>query len=126
MILHWKLLHMYNLHKFSQLMDLIILCFSEHSYTRKPSSVSPDVVSGEHICSKSIYMELKLQKAEETIAKLKKKVVERTSQVNRLQAALKRATLSKMHLKDVLQEIKTKNMISDEGYDILQVNIFTL
>lgn len=97
---------------------------SDHSYPSKGNS--PQVISDDHICYKSIYMELKLQKAEQTIEKLKKRCAEKSSEINRLRTALKRVALSKTNLKELLQQLKEKKFISDEGHNVLQVNLFSL
>lgn len=98
--------------------------FSDHTYPSKGDS--PKVISEDHICSKSIYMEMKLQKAEKIIENLKKRCTEKSSEINRLRSALKRVTLSKTNLKELLQQLKDRNFISDDGHNVLQVNIFSL
>lgn len=98
----------------------------DHNYQVDPVKDSPEVISHQHICSQSIYLDLKIRKANETIKKLQNKVQEKTTTIGRLRSALKRVTLSKSNLKEVLDEIKEKKMISEEGFKSLQVNIFTL
>lgn len=71
-------------------------------------------------------MELKLQKYEQIIQKLKDRCTEKTSEINRLRAALKRIALSKTNMKELLQQLKDKKFITDEGHSVLQVNLFTL
>lgn len=100
--------------------------FREHCYSRNPERLSPEIVSEEHICAKSIHMELKLQKANEIIQRLQKRCADKNSELDRLRSSLKRLTLSKANLKELLQDIRNKNMISDEGHQVLQVNIFSL
>lgn len=100
--------------------------FSDHNYHKDPAQVSPEVISAPHICSQSIYLELKLQRSNEIIEKLQKRCHEKTAEIGRLRASLKRVTLSKTNLKVVLQEIKEKKMISEEGFTSLQVNVFNL
>lgn len=89
-------------------------------------SIEPDkpIVSEDHICSQSIFLQLKLQQSNEVIERLKKRCSERTKEVARLRASLKRVTMHKMNLKEILDEIKEKKMISEEGHQILQVNVF--
>lgn len=83
--------------------------------------MSAEIESHNHICSQSINLNLKLQRANETIAKLQKRCSEKKSEIDRLRSALKRAKLSKFNYKELLEEIKEKNMISEEGHHILQV-----
>lgn len=71
-------------------------------------------------------MELKLQKYDEVIEKLKKRCAEKTSEINRLRSALQRVALSETNMKELLQHLKDKNFITDEGQSVLQVNLFTL
>lgn len=103
-----------------------VFSFSDHNYHRDPAQSSPEVINVEHICSQSIYLELKLQRANDIIAKLQKRCHEKSAEIGRLRAALKRVTLSKSNMKEVLQEIKEKKMISEEGFTSLQVNVFNL
>lgn len=98
---------------------------SDHSYPSR-GDLSPQIISEDHICSKSIYMELKLHKYEEIIEKLQKRCTVKTTEINRLRTALKRITLSKTNMNELLQQLKDKNFITDEGHSVLQVNLFTL
>lgn len=103
-------------------------CFhSEHNYPTDPAQTSPEVVSTEHICSKSIYLELKLQRARETISKLQKRCADKTAEIGRLKSAVKRLAVSKTNLKELIEDIKQKNMISEQGHqNLIQVNLFNL
>lgn len=98
--------------------------FRDHNYPSKGDS--PQIISEDHICSKSIYMELKLQKCEQIIEKLKNRCIEKTTEINRLRTALNRVVLSKANMKELLQQLKDKKFITDEGHSVLKVNLFTL
>lgn len=74
-----------------------------------------------HICQKSINLDIQLQKAKSTIAKLQKKCADKVAEVNRLKAAEKRLRLSKCSLEEILRDLKEKKWISDEGENILNV-----
>lgn len=84
------------------------------------------VISEEHICAQSIYLQLKLQQADGIIKKLQKRCSVKTTEIARLKSSLKRLTLSKMNLKEILQETKDKKMISEKELQVLQVNVFAL
>lgn len=99
---------------------------SDHNYSTDSARESPPVVSEDHICSKSIYLELTLQRSKEIIKKLQKRCAEKTAEIGRLKSAVKRLAISKSNLKDVLHEIKERKMISDDGHQVLQVNVFNL
>lgn len=63
-----------------------------------------------------------LQKAKLVVTKLQKRCTEKASEIKRLKAAEKRSRLARCTLEDMLQEMKQKKWITDEGQDVLNVN----
>lgn len=74
------------------------------------------------ICNKCVQLEVELQKAKLVVLKLKKRCTDKVSEIKRLKAAEKRSRLAKCTLEDMLQEMKQKKWITDEGEDVLNVN----
>lgn len=74
------------------------------------------------ICKKCFELEVKLQKSQVVISKLQKRCAEKSAQIKRLRASEKRSKLAKKSLEDLLQDIKEKKWISDEGQNVLNVN----
>lgn len=68
----------------------------------------------EHICSNAIYLELKLQKAQNTIATLQKRCKDKTADIVRLRSALNRSQLAQKNIHERLQMLKNQNLIPDE------------
>lgn len=89
----------------------------------EPEETTSGSVDGEHHCSKAINLELMLLKAKETIKKLQTRCSEKTKDISRLRAALKRSEMSKYSLQEILNDMKENKMISDEGQHILSVTI---
>lgn len=82
-----------------------------------------EIHENDHICVKSIKLDVELQKAKLIIAKLQKKCAEKSSQINQLKATEKRLRLAKYNLEEFLKKFKEKKWISDEGRHALNVNI---
>lgn len=78
--------------------------------------------SSKSLCTKCVQVEIEVQKAKITISKLQKRCGEKTSEINRLRLSQKRAQMAKQTLEDILKDMKEKNLISDEGRSILNVN----
>lgn len=77
----------------------------------------------DHICAKSMQLEVKIQRLNETIKKLQVKCKEKTKNVANLRLAVKRSEIIKTNLKDTLEKMKTEKLISENCYEILNVMI---
>lgn len=80
-----------------------------------------EIVREYHHCRKSIQLEFELQKAKQTIEKLQFGCKEKSGKINRLQKALNRSILRNANMKDLLIDLKNRNMISDEAHSALNV-----
>lgn len=80
-----------------------------------------EIVHEDHHCSKSIQLEIELQKARKTIEKLQIGCREKAAKINCLRKALNRSKLSNANLKDLLNDLKSREWISDEAHSVLSV-----
>lgn len=93
----------------------------DHDYSKALANES--TTDQEHFCAKSLRLDVQLQKANEVIKTLQKRCSEKTKEINRLRSSLKRAEVNKSNLKVVLNEMRDKEMISNECHRILEVII---
>lgn len=89
-----------------------------HSHISCTSNVPAQV----SVCNKCVDVQVELQKAKIAVEKLKKKCSDKASEIKRLKAAEKRSRQAKCTLEEMLQEMKKKKWITDEGQDVLNVN----
>lgn len=76
----------------------------------------------EHICGKSLNLDLRLQKANQVIKKLQQRCTEKSKEIFRLRAALKRSEVNRSNLKELLKSMKDNKIISDECHRIMEVS----
>lgn len=93
--------------------------FRDHDYVKSSEDFSLN--SQDHVCAKSMQLEVKVQRLNETIKKLQAKCKEKTKNVANLRLALKRSEFVKSNLKETLEQMKKEKLISQNCYDMLNV-----
>lgn len=105
-----------------RMLQIVLFIFFPRLEENQSSSLHYDIVHETHHCGKSIHLDIELQKSKQVIEKLKTRCAQKCAEINRLNKALIRCKLSNSSLKELLNEARDRNWISDDAHSILNVN----
>lgn len=85
-------------------------------------SEQKEIMIDDHLCKKSLDLEIQIQKLNATITTLRARCVTKSNENKRLRNQVSRLRIRTDTLKGLLDDSKEQNLISNEARNILQVS----